>query len=537
MPMLPIRNLGELGVIRDAAPYDLPPNALSKARNVRFRYGRIERSPLFTLLFATTAATPIFCSTITDENNADQLLVADLDGSVFHTVTGTQTDVTPAAWSSNNTSSPYTSCTMQGVHYLNREDHVPWFFDKNISEYADLTNWDANHRCVVLRKFKDFLIALNVTKSGTRYPTMIKWSDIAQYGAVPASWDPADPTKSAGENMPGDMRSPILDGMSIRNSFAVYTADQIWLMDFTGGQEVFVIEKVTDNKGIINTNCVEEIDGVHFVFGLTDIYVFDGVSTPRSIIDTRNRKHLFRYINRDKLKVCFTKHLPNAQEVWFCYHEISGEENYENSDYCNAAAVYNYNADTWTFVDIPNVGMITDVALDASITYDGIGSVTYDSVSSSYSDLETGEKKSTYCVSAEQSGIGITDSRVLLVEDADGGGFGYEVVTECNSDPIAERIGLDLDETGEEVRAYKMIKAIYPQAQVDDDDMMFEFGSADYPNADVVWESPSTFDPRSNYKVDTKQAGRYLSWRVSYAGSTNFKLHGFDLDVVATGRR
>src|SRR5690349_5298369 len=98
MPMLPIRNLGELGVIRDPAPYDLPPNALSKGRNVRFRYGRIERSPIFTLLFNTTLSQPSFCSTITDEDNADQLLVAGSNSTVYHCVASTQTDVTNVTW-------------------------------------------------------------------------------------------------------------------------------------------------------------------------------------------------------------------------------------------------------------------------------------------------------------------------------------------------------------------------------------------------------------------------------------------------------
>lgn len=536
MPMLPIRNLGELGVIRDGAPYDIPPNAVSRARNVRFRYGRIERSPIFTLLFETAMSTPVFCSTITDENNADQLLVAYDDGSVSHNVATVQTDVTPAAWTPNEVSEPHTFCTLQGIHYLNREDHVPWFYDDNISEYDDLPNWTSTHRCKVLRKFKDFLIALNVTKDGTRFPTMIKWSNIAQYNTVPDSWDPSDTTKSAGENTPGDMRSPILDGMPLRNSFAIYTADQIWVMDYTAGQEVFTIEKITDNKGIINTNCVVEVDGVHFVFGLNDIYVFDGVSTPRSIVDGRNRRHLFRYIDRDALKVCFVAHMPAQQEVWFCFKGVSGEEAYEDTDLCNSAFVYNYSADTGTFVDLPNVGGITDVALDASVTYEGIGSVTYETVTSSYADLETGEKKSTYCVSAEHSSD-ITADRVLLLEDAEGGGFGYEIVTECNNAPFAERIGMDLDETGEEIRAYKMIKAIYPQAQVDDAEMTFEFGSTDYPHEDVVFETAQTFDPRTQYKVDTKQSGRYLSWRVGYTGDTNFKLNGFDMDVVATGRR
>ena len=45
MPLLPIRNLGAAGVITDVDPFNLPYAAFTKAKNVRFTEGNVERAP------------------------------------------------------------------------------------------------------------------------------------------------------------------------------------------------------------------------------------------------------------------------------------------------------------------------------------------------------------------------------------------------------------------------------------------------------------------------------------------------------------
>ena len=47
MPNLPIRDLGSVGVITDVDPFNLPINAFTRAKNVRFDQGNIRRSPGF----------------------------------------------------------------------------------------------------------------------------------------------------------------------------------------------------------------------------------------------------------------------------------------------------------------------------------------------------------------------------------------------------------------------------------------------------------------------------------------------------------
>ena len=50
-------------------------------------------------------------------------------------------------------------------------------------------------------------------------------------------------------------------------------------MDFIGGNDVFSsFNRVFDKTGLINTNCVVEVEGKHYCFGLDDIYTHDGTS-------------------------------------------------------------------------------------------------------------------------------------------------------------------------------------------------------------------------------------------------------------------
>jgi len=48
-----------------------------------------------------------------------------------------------------------------------------------------------------------------------------------------------------------------------------------------------------------------------------------------------------------------------------------------------------------------------------------------------------------------------------------------------------------------------------------------------------------TLNTSVDYKLDTRQGGRYLSYTMTVADGDNkdFALSGFDLDVVVTGRR
>lgn len=540
MPTIPIRELGKIGVITDVNPVDLPPNALSDARNVRFSNGRITNAHVWREALASpSGGTPVFLYTGERVNTLGVLGYVTKDGKVYHVSNGSTTDVTPSGYVAADSSAPRTFCSLQGVFYVNQEDHVPWYFNSASSDFADLPNWGASDRCKVLRGFKDVLIALNVTKSGTQYANMVKWSDIAQYDAVPGSWDEGDPTTSAGENTIAEIQTELLDGLPLRNSFVLYAPDQAWTMEYTQGPDVFQFFKLYGERGIINTNCVAEVDGVHFVFDDDDIYIHDGVSPPKSICDKRVRRRIFRNLDLQKKDVCFVFHNKAASELWFCFNSRNSglQWSADDCDYCNVAAVYNYSEDTWTFHDLPNVTGMTSIAWESAPTYDTSSGLTYEDVGSSYSDLISNSTRSVFAGSV--SNTSITTTRIANVDDALGISLPFDASDELAVVPYAERTGMDLDEMLPELRAYKNYRAIYPQVTTEDTDtpFSFKFGGTDMPSDSLEWEDLQTFDPLTEYKCDTRARGRYLAWYFEGANRNTYSLSGFDLDIVSISRR
>ena len=62
MANVPLRNLGEIGVVTDANPYTLPSNAFSRGQNVIFDENRVQRAPLFKQLFPAIRSTLSYAS-------------------------------------------------------------------------------------------------------------------------------------------------------------------------------------------------------------------------------------------------------------------------------------------------------------------------------------------------------------------------------------------------------------------------------------------------------------------------------------------
>ena len=58
MSILPVRDLGSVGVITDTASYNIPINAFSTGINVRFDEGKVRRAPIFRKVKDSLGFTP-----------------------------------------------------------------------------------------------------------------------------------------------------------------------------------------------------------------------------------------------------------------------------------------------------------------------------------------------------------------------------------------------------------------------------------------------------------------------------------------------
>ena len=537
MAILPIRNLGGVGVITDVAGYNIPIGGYTAGINVRFDEGKVSRSAIFRNIKDTIGYSPRFAYGIVPSNGFDTIILASDSWVLEEYASGTMSNV---AGSITGTSDPrpYTGSSLAGVTYINRPDRVPVYRTPTGSLFADLPHWDATWRCGSLRSYGDFMLGLNMTEGATDYPTRVRWSNIATANNVPDSWDETDATKSAGFNDLVQIKTEIKDGAPLGSNFIIYSSDQVWLMEFVGGTFIFNFRQLFVDAGVINQNCVVQVEGKHYVFGPFDIYEHDGTSK-QSICDERVKDFVFSSLNNNASDVCFVQHNPTLNEIYFCYQSGDQYVSFPNADRCNRAAVFNYRRNTWSFMDLPNVSAGTIANVNSVATY-ATSSTTYALTGGTYYGQGDSFNKHTLMVGESLSQDGITSDKIYGLDLADAGQIAFQLDTEATKPILLERIGIDLDEAGLGANQYVVCTRIYPQADTDntaDTTLTFEFGASDIPRSVPTYTAAQTFDIATDHKIDSRAAGRYLSYKVTYTDNKDFELSGFDLEVETTGRR
>lgn len=570
MATLPLRDLGGVGVVSDANPYDLPSNAFSDGNNVIFDEGRISRAPVFKQLYpaiksmkswddfgattwesgtttfesaegANTTASR-FVGSYADPASGETVFVCDNTGVVRAYPNGLLQDVTPGSTLVTN-EQPWASTLVSGISVLSRKDTRPYVrnlkTDTNYGHF-NTAQWAADTTCAVLRSYNDFLIALNVTKGATNYPTMVKWSNPVEYSAAVSTivWDPSNPANVAGENILGELRNPIIDGLTLGNQFIIYSSDQVWLMEYTGSSLVYNFRRLFPTGGIINVNCVVEVEGKHFVFGQDDIYVHDG-STKKSIADGRVRRKIYKNLDQNKKSRFFVLHDSVANLIYFNFYTRQNEANFKDTAFCNRAAVYNYRSDTWSFMDLPNVvgGAEAQVALN-KVQFPDVND-SYENYNTDYVSFETNTPKIPIMLGITDTNNGLTESRVYAIDLPTVGAVNLPAALETFKQAYVAREGLDLDEVKAGLRGYKLIQSVVPQAEfeVTDGTFNWKLGATDLPGGAIVYSTNYDYSPDTEYKIDTKVAGRYLAYRISTDDIENFRISGFDADVVILSKR
>jgi hypothetical protein len=84
-----------------------------------------------------------------------------------------------------------------------------------------------------------------------------------------------------------------------------------------------------------------------------------------------------------------------------------------------------------------------------------------------------------------------------------------------------------------------VITKIFPQitTPATEHEFTFTFGAADLAPDAPAYGSSVTFNNSTDHKLDTRIAGRYLSYKVETPTIKDFTLSGMDINIVTTGRR
>jgi hypothetical protein len=543
MPIVPIRNLAKYGVLTDPDPYDLPTEAWSMGVNVRFRNEKVTRGPVFRNVHALATANPRFVVGSFGTTGQDNVFLCYRNGTIFKYQTGTETAYSIAGYTPSDAEATWTTARLADVVYINRSDRPPWYLRsidaqfQNLSLAAGSSPWQATWTAQILRSASNGLIAYNVTKSGTNFPTMVKTSSFPLSSTVPDSWDQTVANSNATENILSEMEGPIIDAFPLYNDMFIYGSNETWFQQFVGGQNIWDYRRVYTGRGVINANCVVEVNGEHYIFGVDDIWKHNGIQ-PISICDGRTREFIFSGLDQSKSTRCFVVHNASLKEIMFCY--VSGDRvtKFSGADGCNRAATYSYQDDKWTFDDQPFVFSGARANLDTTLTYATV-TQTYVTIGGSYQDQQDTLKRNTVFVGDVNSTFSLTASfyafdpvgplsQVSSPVDMNASGFAY-----------LERDGIDLDQLGVELRGYKLLKSLYPQGRLDPNAQPLEFaiGGADFFNQTATFTNFSTWDGQSLYKLDYNEPGRFLAMHVLFPDFLFMSFSGYDADLDVTGER
>jgi len=188
-----IINLSQYGIIDDLPAYELPDNAFSSGQNVSFEDGRVKKTKGWAQVFGTNPVTPYWAMTFNNQTTllwllggAAKIYSTDMSGS-FTNITR-QTAAVDVDYSATLDNSWNGGILGGEVAIMNNGVDAPQSWGgsgKCVDLKYDASNtWDdVSYTCLSMRPFKSYLFGLDVTKAGTRYPNLVKWSSSASAAA------------------------------------------------------------------------------------------------------------------------------------------------------------------------------------------------------------------------------------------------------------------------------------------------------------------------------------------------------------------
>jgi hypothetical protein len=399
---------------------------------------------------------------------------------------------------------------------INDGERTPKFADHTVAAnafaFTDIPGWNYNANISVSAKVikqlgyslvaANFVIVDTNTNAVTYSPSTVRISVQAAPGSFPQIWQPGTTTDTADE-FEISTTSPILDLAELRGTMFIYSESSINTLSLNTG--IARVQPYSSSFGILNTDCVIEFEGSHFVVDRNDVYTHNGSGNITSIATDFVRDYLFDNLSYSNQSKTFVKKDSHNREIWICYPK-------GNSVSCNEALIYNYRNKVWTVRDLPNVTYLFNTV-----------------------DVEpyTEVAKRNQIVMLDGSLTVLASSEGYEMYNPDTGLFSsfesYVTKEKLNSgDLFSTHIINSMTPVFDEVPANNTID--------------IKVTGQNTINTPVDWDSSRSlfvFDPNAQYnqgyKVDPRTSGRFLSYDIRSNGPWRLALIG--VDVVPKDRR
>lgn len=409
-------------------------------------------------------------------------------GSTSTKEDGTTTQTTFTA--STNTASNTTIITPSAAMALSGDTIILKVRSKNV----------LNVRCGVIRAFKNLLIAGNLTEFDStndalirRLAGVVRTSDVAAPGAVPANWNPFAAGVNTADEFTLSSTGTVQDMAELQGRMYIYTNSSIHSIEQTGSSTIpFSISTITDSYGAQTLEAVQEYDGRHIVVGSNDIYIFEGhPSSIKSISDGRVRRYLFDNINKAHEQKLFLLRNKKQDEIWISYPKGS-------STTVNEALIWNYRSNLWTIRRMSSVIVSGDIAPYEQDPNDTVPIFSY----------------GTEIMYADKS---------------------YSLVNNSAYESFVERRRLTMTpEFDTETLASIAMKVEGANAS-----LTVHVKGSSKPGQDVnpTTGVSNTFVVADDYKVDIKESGRFLNYKVTETATNEWNVSGLQYEILKGGTR
>ena len=348
MQIVPVRNVGTKGIIKDTSPVLLTPEAWSDGKNVRFDNASVSKITGHQSILSTTVE-PIAL----EYWNADKSYVyGDAENIYKVTANNTSTEISSKTYDSDGR---WQFSLFDGGRTLivNNTVEAPQYLFQGGTTLADLPGWPANTTAGILRPFKGVLIAGNLTiGTDTEQPGSVRISSLAGPGAVPASWT----VGNINDNGTADQfllsnTSRVTEIRNYRGVGFLFTEDSIHTLRLATENSITRVNNLNFGVGCLAPDCVTEFEGGMFSVDRNDLYVTQGSGGIESVSNHKVREYFLNNLNSTHFRNTFTTLNKPKDEIWVCFPNLSTN----TAGSCNEAMIWNYKDNTWSHRDLPNV--------------------------------------------------------------------------------------------------------------------------------------------------------------------------------------
>lgn len=512
------------GSVGDLPPQAVPPSVFTYARDVRFVDGAVEKRKGRAALFGVAPIDPYHLLPSQDNVGSRRLFIAGL-AKIYAYASGSYTDVTRTTGGdyTATASASWTSGVLHGVPFINNGVDAPQSWNSTTEKFQNLPNWPSGYTARALRPFKNFLFALNYNNGATQFPHNVLWSQPADPGSVPSSWDITDPTKDAGDAPLSETPGHIIDGGGLGDQFIVYKEDAVYTARFTGAPFIFSFKPVLRESGILAANCFGEVLGKHVVLTADDVVLFDGQNAV-SIINKKWRRALFNDIVEEELAKSFVFVAPDQREVWICVSTVLGSPP-------NIAYVWNWKENSWAVYTFAGTRSIVH-----GFSPDAVGSSwdsdsgTWDSDSSSWDTYSLLGRKSMAASLGGQTIYTLNVGEIIDTGDP-------ETSLPLGTTLIHESFDFSNDTQADTSDAVKHISKVRPRLVAEaGTQLSFYVGTQMHINDPITWTDAMVFTVGTDTELCLGVNGRYISWKILGETENTWRLEALDFLVQSGGR-